>query len=90
MIEHLLAPIQYIGKKAAYGEGAVQRFQVEEASQDSSLWTAEGHLARPVPSKIVGDLTPALAIDAPIQLAYIAYRAPQWLPYNQTICALWS
>lgn len=91
MIEHLLTGIRYLGKKRSYGEGAIRKIVVQEAGHDESLWRADGTLARPVPTTALPSLGFAdLVIDwlIPCNLSLIAYRAPQWAPYNQTLCAV--
>lgn len=77
----LLSEIGYLGKKRAYGEGAVARWEVTPAETDHSLWTAEGRLARPVPVESI----PATWAETPVS-QFIAYRAPQYLPYHQALC----
>lgn len=90
-IERLLQSITGLSKKRAYGEGAVQRWQIEPAAIDESLWSADGSLARPVPTPALdffGIKDMVIGWRVPASLAQIAFRAPQWLPYNQTLCAV--
>ncbi|GEM_PF-3923805 len=89
-IEMLLSLVDVLAHKRNYGYGRVQRWRVEAATQDESLWSADGRLMRPVPSTLLGEIAPTLPADAPISLAWRAYRAPQWAVYNQTVCAIWN
>jgi CRISPR type IV-associated protein Csf3 len=79
-IASLLSGVTAIGKKRAYGNGAVVRWQIEEQSQDWSEWRA-GQLMRPIPGPLFDQET-----ATPLNLEYIAFRAPQWHPLNQMMC----
>jgi len=87
-LERLLVGIQYVGKKRAQGEGEVLRWRVEPLAVDESLRTTDGVLARPIPLDALNTLDGGYGVAITTGRAYIAYRAPQWLPYNQALCAV--
>jgi CRISPR type IV-associated protein Csf3 len=75
----LLCDVASLGKKRKYGNGAVLRVTVIPTMEDYSEWK-DGQLMRPLP--VIGswqDVTP-------LDLQYIAFRAPQWHPANQQMC----
>ncbi len=91
-LERILTQVDYLSKKRAYGYGAVLRWRVEGAPADESLWGSDGTLARPVPLGAIDvlgitDMGRAAWYEMPGR-AYIAYRAPQWLPCNQSLCLI--
>lgn len=88
-ITDLLGDISFIGKKVAYGYGQVLRVRVEPAACDTSLVREDGQtLARPVPLAALERIDGGMEWAARSGRSYIAYRAPQWLPYNQALCAV--
>ena len=90
-ITALLDQVEYIGKKRAYGEGAIAQREVTPEPMDRSLYRADGGLARPVPLTALPEMgLTDWGHDAwatPPSRLYVAYRAPQWLPINQAECA---
>ena len=84
MIEETVRHCSGIGKKRAYGYGAVERWEVTPEEADRSLYTGDGILARPVPL----DALNMLGYNGPFSVQYIAFRSPGWLPENQQECAL--
>lgn len=79
----LLQPIAAIGKKRSYGNGAVRQWQVEPIDEDWSEWR-EQRLIRPIPGPLARDIQ----WDEPPNIQHIAFRAPQWHPLNQALCAV--
>ncbi len=85
MLTEAVRHISAIGKKRGYGYGAVQNWTIEPDDADHSLYTADGTLlARPVPIAALGQL----GYTGSYAQEYIAFRAPGWLPANQTLCAV--
>lgn len=79
----LLSPVMGIGKKRAQGEGHVLRWGIEEITDDCSTWK-ENCLMRPLPGPLAQDI---LWQETP-NIRHIAFRAPQWHPMNQVMCAV--
>lgn len=80
VIADILCPLMAIGKKRVQGQGHVLRWEVEEVQEDYSEWK-DGQLMRPIPGPLLPkDVTP-------LDIQYIAYRAPQWHVCNQAMCA---
>jgi len=75
-----LQGVSALGKKRAYGNGAVLRWEIEQRAEDESEWHA-GQLMRPIPGPLVN-----LDSVTPLHLEHIAFRAPQWHPLNQAMC----
>ena len=77
-IEHLLNPVQFIGKRRGSGFGEVKKWVVEDAQYDGILGRGKAPL-RPIPDFLYkGDPT-ALRIEA-------AWKPPYWEPTNRAIC----
>lgn len=81
-IESLLSGVSAIGKKRVQGNGYVLRWQIEEREEDYSEWR-DGQLMRPIPGPLF-DLETAIPHD----MQHSAFRAPQWHPFNQTLCVV--
>jgi hypothetical protein len=79
-IAPLLRPIIALAKKRSQGKGHVLRWEIEEITDDWSEWH-NGQLMRPIPGPLV-DHTQI----RPLNMEYIAFRAPQWHPLNQAMC----
>lgn len=77
-IADLLLPISAVGKKRSAGNGSVIRWEIAEIAEDYSEWKG-GHLMRPLPGPLAEGITP-------LDIQYIAYRAPQWHVSNQAMC----
>lgn len=80
-VRQLLAGVGAIGKKRAYGWGAVMRWEVEEVSEDRSVFV-EGVPQRSVP---VTSRTEALVREG-TRRAFWGYYPPYYDPANQTVC----
>lgn len=77
-IADLLCPIMALGKKRVQGNGHVLRWEIEPIQNDYSEWK-DGHLMRPIPGSLAQSITP-------LDIQYIAFRAPQWHSANQMMC----
>lgn len=69
----LLATVTHIGKKPAQGEGRINRWTVEPAAYDYSVYSADGQPMRSIPAK-AGVL--------------YGVRPSYWYRENQTLCLL--
>ncbi len=78
-IAALWCDVAAIGKKRVQGNGAVLRWTIAPTLEDYSDWK-DGKLMRPLP--VIGDWTEM----TPLDVQYIAYRAPQWHSANQAMC----
>jgi len=78
-IANLLCGVAGLGKKRSQGVGAVLRMTIEPIEEDYSEWK-DGELMRPIPG--------SLFAGTPLDVQYIAYRAPQWHPINQSMCVV--
>ena len=87
-LNRVLWGVGYLAKKRSQGNGAVKRWRIEPLVVDESLLTANGALARPIPLEALNTLDGGYDVATTTGRAYIAYRAPQWLPYNQALCAV--
>ena len=79
-IADLLCPIMAIGKKHSQGNGHVIQWEIEPIAEDWSEWK-DGKLMRPIPGPLARGITP-------LDIQYIAYRAPQWHSSNQMMCVV--
>jgi CRISPR type IV-associated protein Csf3 len=79
-VANLLQGVSAIGKKRVQGNGYCLRWDVEPIADDWSEWR-DDQLMRPLP----GPLVDAEQIR-PLNMEYIAFRAPQWHPLNQAMC----
>jgi CRISPR type IV-associated protein Csf3 len=77
----LLLPVIAIGKKTAQGQGHVLRWTIEPTLEDYSEWK-DGKLMRPLP--VIGNWQEV----TPLDMQYVAFRAPQWHPANQQMCVV--
>jgi CRISPR type IV-associated protein Csf3 len=78
-IADLLCDVASLGKKRNYGNGACLRWEIVSTMEDYSTWK-DNKLMRPIPGPLVKGMTP-------LDIQYIAYRAPQWHSANQAMCA---
>lgn len=78
-IAGLLRDVASLGKKRNYGNGNVLRITITPTLEDYSEWK-DGQLMRPLP--MIGNFDKV----TPLDMQYIAYRAPQWHPANQAMC----
>jgi CRISPR type IV-associated protein Csf3 len=79
-IADLLCPISAMGKKRAQGQGMILRWEIVPIAEDYSEWK-DDKLMRPIPGPLAKDITP-------LDLQYIAFRAPQWHSANQAMCVV--
>jgi CRISPR type IV-associated protein Csf3 len=79
----LLQPLVAIGKKRAYGNGAIRQWHIAPLEEDWSEWR-DHRLMRPLPAP----LARAIQWDEPPNIQHIAYRAPQWHPLNHALCVV--
>lgn len=77
-IADMLCPIAALGHKRVQGNGAVLRWTIEPMGEDWSEWH-DGTLMRPIPGPLAQNITP-------LDIQYIAFRAPQWHKANQCMC----
>lgn len=77
-IADMLRPVMAIGRKRSQGQGAIVRWDVEPMQEDYSEWR-DGLLVRPIPGPLASGMTP-------LDMQYIAFRAPQWHSSNQALC----
>jgi CRISPR type IV-associated protein Csf3 len=79
-IADLLCMITGLGKKVKSGNGHVLRFTMKPIDEDYSEWR-DNRLMRPIPGELARHITP-------LDIQYIAFRAPQWHVANQAMCVV--
>ncbi len=77
-VQELLSHVQYLGKKAAYGFGAVKSIDVQEHDVDLSVVDDDGVAMRPIPVRLLKKY------DDQVRLAW---RPPFWDKKNVALCA---
>jgi CRISPR type IV-associated protein Csf3 len=82
-VAELLLPVMAMGKKRAYGNGHVLRWEIVPMYEDFSEWR-ENCMTRPIP----GPLLQGVEWAEPFNMQYMAYRAPQWHNANQALCVV--
>jgi len=78
-VERLLQRARAIGKKRAYGNGEVLKWEVETTDQDLSE-QAEGVWTRAVPAILLKNHL--------LDMTYHAYRPPYWHAENMALCVM--
>ncbi|OYT64160.1 hypothetical protein B6U67_00730 [Methanosarcinales archaeon ex4484_138] len=75
-IERLLAALEALGKKTAYGFGLIRSIEVEEMKEDWSV-VKNGKAMRPIPMSM---------LDYAEKQVALAYKPPYWDKRNVAIC----
>ena len=79
----LLQIMQAVGKKTSIGFGIVQSWEVEEVSEDYSLWHPEHGLMRPV--EVESEESERLNLGGYPIMKY-GVKPPYWKPKNERLC----
>lgn len=83
-LQEILAVVRSLGKKRRRGYGNVRRWRVEPEDADRSVFTPEGYLMRPVPTRLLS----RLGIAGDFEQAHTAYRPPYHDGRYVTLCAV--
>lgn len=74
-MEHLLCTVTHLGKKRSQGWGRVSRWQIDEWTEDWSVWR-DGQLMRGIPAEDVSR-------DGPLDFKIYGIRPSYWKDNNQ-------